>query len=165
MIGDLTRKVTSIFVEIDKDVKSKLIADALIQVALIVLWLLVVMYGGAYMAVELTGDCPKGSYRGIIGVLQGPRGVLWGDVICMVEHCTLLNSPVQKHLDKRGPGVHHLAFEVQECQAAIDGMTAIGAPMIDKVPAPGAHDCRVAFVHPKGMDGVLCELVEDPHHG
>ena len=44
------------------------------------------MYGGAGGAVELTGDCPKGSYRGIIGVLQGPRGVLWGDVICMVDH-------------------------------------------------------------------------------
>jgi methylmalonyl-CoA/ethylmalonyl-CoA epimerase len=75
------------------------------------------------------------------------------------------NSPVQKHLDKRGPGVHHLAFQVEDCQQAIDDMAAAGAPMIDKVPAPGAHDCKVAFVHPKYLGGVLAELVEDPHRG
>ncbi|MCA8949332.1 MAG: methylmalonyl-CoA epimerase [Planctomycetes bacterium] len=74
-------------------------------------------------------------------------------------------SPVAKFLGKRGPGVHHLAFEVDDCQAAIDGMAAAGAPLIDRSPKPGAHDCRVAFVHPKGMDGVLTELVEEPRHG
>lgn len=73
------------------------------------------------------------------------------------------NSPVEKHLQKRGPGVHHMAFEVEDCQQAIDGMKAAGAPMIDDSPKPGAHDCKVAFVHPRGMDGVLTELVEDPH--
>ena len=62
------------------------------------------------MAVELTGDSHKGSHRGIdshkgshrgiIGVLQGPWGVLWGDVICIVEHWWLLNSPV---IPMRGP--------------------------------------------------------------
>ncbi|MCA8975488.1 MAG: methylmalonyl-CoA epimerase [Planctomycetes bacterium] len=75
------------------------------------------------------------------------------------------DSPVAKHLEKRGPGVHHMAFEVEDCQAAIDGMAAAGSPMIDRTPKPGAHDCRVAFVHPRGMDGVLTELVEDPNHG
>ena len=75
------------------------------------------------------------------------------------------NSPVEKHLARRGPGVHHMAFEVEDCQEAIDGMKAAGSPMIDDTPKPGAHDCKVAFVHPKGMDGVLTELVEDPHHG
>lgn len=74
------------------------------------------------------------------------------------------NSPVTKHLEKRGPGVHHLAFQVENCQAAIDDMAAAGLPMVDRQPKPGAHDCKVAFVHPKGMDGVLTELVEDPHH-
>ena len=58
------------------------------------------MYSGAYGAVELTGDCPKGSYRGIIGVLQYPGGGSLGDVICIVEHMALLNSPV---IAQRGP--------------------------------------------------------------
>ncbi|MBP8299581.1 MAG: methylmalonyl-CoA epimerase [Planctomycetes bacterium] len=74
------------------------------------------------------------------------------------------DSPIAKFLDKRGPGVHHLAFEVADCQAQIDSMAAAGAPMLDQSPRPGAHDCKVAFVHPKYLGSVLCELVEDPHH-
>ena len=58
------------------------------------------MYSGAYGTVELTGDCPKGSYRGIMGVLQYPGGGSLGDVICIVEHMALLNSPV---IAQRGP--------------------------------------------------------------
>lgn len=71
------------------------------------------------------------------------------------------DSPVGKFLQSRGPGVHHLAFGVRDCQQQIDAMTASGAPMLNKVPAPGAHDCRVAFVHPKHLGGVLAEFVED----
>lgn len=74
------------------------------------------------------------------------------------------DSPIAKFLDKRGPGVHHLAFEVGDCQAQIGAMAAAGAPMLDQAPRPGAHDCKVAFVHPKYLGGVLAELVEDPHH-
>ncbi len=73
-------------------------------------------------------------------------------------------SPVQAFLDKRGPGIHHLAFQVGNCQHKIDAMAAAGAPMLNKVPNHGAHDCKVAFVHPKHLGGVLAELVEDPHH-
>jgi methylmalonyl-CoA/ethylmalonyl-CoA epimerase len=74
------------------------------------------------------------------------------------------DSPVQAFLDKRGPGIHHLAFQVANCQRKIDAMAAAGAPMLNKVPNDGAHDCKVAFVHPKHLGGVLAELVEDPHH-
>ena len=74
------------------------------------------------------------------------------------------DSPVGKFLQSRGPGVHHLAFGVRDCQQQIDAMTRSGAPMLNKVPAPGAHDCRVAFVHPKHLGGVLAEFVEDPAH-
>jgi methylmalonyl-CoA/ethylmalonyl-CoA epimerase len=73
-------------------------------------------------------------------------------------------SPVQAFLDKRGPGIHHLAFQVASCQQKIDAMAAAGAPMLNKVPNNGAHGCKVAFVHPKHLGGVLAELVEDPHH-
>lgn len=73
-------------------------------------------------------------------------------------------SPVAAFLQKRGPGIHHLAFKVGDCQKKIDAMAAAGAPMLNKVPNRGAHGCKVAFVHPKHLGGVLAELVEDPHH-
>jgi len=74
------------------------------------------------------------------------------------------DSQVVKFLDKRGPGIHHLAFQVGDCQKKIDAMVAAGAPMLSKTPTKGAHDCKIAFVHPKYLGGVLAELVEDPHH-
>ncbi|MFT4842522.1 MAG: methylmalonyl-CoA/ethylmalonyl-CoA epimerase [Planctomycetota bacterium] len=73
------------------------------------------------------------------------------------------DSPIAKFLAKRGPGVHHLAFQVGDCQVKVDAMAAAGAPMLNLIPNPGAHDCKVAFVHPKHLGGVLAELVEDPH--
>ena len=73
-------------------------------------------------------------------------------------------SPVAQFLQKRGPGIHHLAFRVADCQQKLDAMRANGAPVLNKVPNRGAHDCKVAFVHPKHLGGVLAELVEDPHH-
>ncbi|MEO6595224.1 MAG: methylmalonyl-CoA epimerase [Planctomycetota bacterium] len=75
------------------------------------------------------------------------------------------DSPVAQFLAKRGPGIHHLAFQVSDCQKKLDAMAAAGAPVLNKVPNRGAHDCKVAFVHPKHLGGVLAELVEDPHHG
>lgn len=75
------------------------------------------------------------------------------------------DSPIAKFLAKRGPGVHHLAFQVGDCQAQISALAAGGAPLLDQAPRPGAHDCKVAFVHPKHLGGVLAELVEDPHAG
>jgi methylmalonyl-CoA/ethylmalonyl-CoA epimerase len=74
-------------------------------------------------------------------------------------------SPVAKFLQKRGPGVHHLAFAVADCQQRIRVLAEAGAPLLDRAPRPGAHGCKVAFVHPKHLGGVLAELVEDPHHG
>lgn len=73
------------------------------------------------------------------------------------------DSPIAKFLGKRGPGIHHLAFHVGDCQQQIAALTEVGAPLLDEAPRPGAHDCKVAFVHPKFLGGVLAELVEDPH--
>ena len=73
------------------------------------------------------------------------------------------DSPLVGFLQKRGPGIHHLAFAVGDCQRTIDSMTAQGAPMLSATPNPGAHDCRIAFVHPRHLGGVLAEFVEDPH--
>ena len=75
---------------------------------------------------------------------------------------TAPDSPVQKFLDKRGPGVHHVAFKVDDAGDMIKVLTDAGAPLLDEEPKPGAHGTRCAFIHPKYLGGVLAELVEDP---
>jgi len=72
------------------------------------------------------------------------------------------DSPVTGFLAKRGPGLHHLAYKVDDCARAIAACKAAGLRMIDEAPRPGAHNCRIAFVHPSATGGVLSELVEDP---
>ncbi len=72
------------------------------------------------------------------------------------------DSPIAKFLDKRGPGVHHLAFHVGDCKLQIDALSTAGAALLDAAPRKGAHGCKVAFLHPKQLAGVLAELVEDP---
>jgi len=73
------------------------------------------------------------------------------------------DSPITNFLAKRGPGIHHLAWRVDDCAAAIAALKKAGLKMIDEQPKPGSHGTRVAFVHPKATGGVLMELVEDPH--
>lgn len=72
------------------------------------------------------------------------------------------DSPVSAFLQKRGPGLHHLAYRVTNVAAAIAQLEAAGVQMIDRAPRPGAHGTRIAFVHPKSTGGVLTELVELP---
>lgn len=71
-------------------------------------------------------------------------------------------SPIAKFLEKRGPGVHHLAFEVDAAATALQELEARGAPVLDRAPRPGAHGTKVVFVHPRYLGGVLAELVENP---
>jgi len=66
---------------------------------------------------------------------------------------------IAKFLEKRGEGIHHICIEVADIEAALEQLRAHNVPLIDEVARPGAHG-RVAFVHPKGMHGVLVELVE-----
>lgn len=73
------------------------------------------------------------------------------------------NDGIQRFLDKRGPGLHHIAVEVEDLDAALVILKALGVPLIDEGPRPGAHDHRVAFLHPKATGGVLIELVEPGH--
>ena len=86
-----------------------------------------------------------------------------GDTRVELLEPTSDDSPIAKFLDKRGPGIHHLAFQVGDCQQKITQLVDAGAPLLNTTPNPGAHDCKVAFVHPKFLGGVLAELVEDPH--
>ncbi len=72
------------------------------------------------------------------------------------------DSPVTKFLEKRGGGLHHLAYRVADLGRALAELKAKGVRLIDEAPRPGAHGTRVAFVHPKATGGVLTELVEIP---
>lgn len=72
------------------------------------------------------------------------------------------DSPVTGFLAKRGPGLHHLAYRVENIERAIAACKAAGLRMIDEKPRPGAHHCKIAFVHPSATGGVLSELVEEP---
>jgi len=70
-------------------------------------------------------------------------------------------SPVAKAIEKRGEGLHHVGYRVDDCAAALEAMIAAGATPIDKQPRPGSRNTTVAFIHPRGSFGTLIELVEE----
>jgi methylmalonyl-CoA/ethylmalonyl-CoA epimerase len=70
------------------------------------------------------------------------------------------DSPVGKFMAKRGPGLHHVAYGVDDIEAALAGAREAGLELIDSEPRIGLHGRRIAFVHPKSMGGVLTEFVE-----
>ena len=69
-------------------------------------------------------------------------------------------SPIEKFMAKRGEGIHHIAISVDNIEEAIERFKASGARLIDAVPRRGAHNSRIAFIHPSSTNGVLLELVE-----
>ena len=71
------------------------------------------------------------------------------------------DSPIAKYLAKRGEGLHHIGYRVDDCAAALQSMIDAGATPIDKEPRPGSRGTTVAFVHPKGSFGTLIELVQE----
>ena len=70
------------------------------------------------------------------------------------------DSPISKFLAKRGPGIHHIAVEVDDIEAALATLKSQGMRLIDESPRVGAEGCLVAFVHPASTGGVLLELVQ-----
>lgn len=71
------------------------------------------------------------------------------------------DSPVAKAIEKRGEGLHHIGYRVNNCAEALAAMIAAGATPIDKAPRPGSRGTTVAFMHPKGSFGTLIELVQE----
>jgi methylmalonyl-CoA/ethylmalonyl-CoA epimerase len=69
-------------------------------------------------------------------------------------------SAVARFLDRRGPGLHHIAFRVADLERTLDRLADQGVELIDRTPRPGAKGHRVAFLHPRAVGGVLVELVE-----
>lgn len=94
---------------------------------------------------------------------QGVRAVFVGSGPGRVEllEPTGPDSPIARFLERRGPGLHHLAYLVDDLEAALAAHVADGFQAIDAAPRPGAHGRRVAFLHPRSLSGVLVELIEE----
>ena len=71
------------------------------------------------------------------------------------------NEGLARFLEKKGPGLHHVAVEVEGIEEALALLKSLGVPLIDETPRIGARGHKVAFVHPKATGGVLVELVEE----
>ncbi len=70
------------------------------------------------------------------------------------------SSPIAKYIEKRGEGIHHLCFRVDKIEEHLARLSAAGYRLVNEQPVPGAHGCRVAFLHPSAGNGVLIELSE-----
>ncbi len=88
-----------------------------------------------------------------------------GESMIELVQPTRPDSPVGRFLERRGEGVHHVAYEVEDLEAALRELKRSGVELVDEEPRRGAGGTRVAFVHPKSAFGVLTELVELPGRG
>ena len=70
------------------------------------------------------------------------------------------DSPVAKFIEKRGEGIHHICLRVDDIESHLERLKAAGYRLVNEAPVPGAHGCRVAFLHPSAGNGVLIELSE-----
>jgi len=71
------------------------------------------------------------------------------------------DTPVGRFLERRGPGVHHVAYRVDDVAAALEHLRSEGIRLVDEEPRPGSRGTTIAFVHPSDMEGVLVELVQE----
>lgn len=74
---------------------------------------------------------------------------------------THADSPIAKFLEKRGEGIHHIAFDVEDIYAEMERLKNEGFVLLNEVPKPGADHKLVCFLHPKGTNGVLVELCQE----
>jgi methylmalonyl-CoA/ethylmalonyl-CoA epimerase len=122
-------------------------------------------------------DAQRSFYEGILGAqFEGAEEVpdqkvrvaffRINDIRLELLEPTDPTSTIATFLEKRGEGLHHLAFTVESIEARIAELKQSGLRMIDNVPRPGAHHMQIAFLHPKSTFGVLTELCEpasEPH--
>ena len=87
-----------------------------------------------------------------------------GDVRIELLEPTSSDSPVAKFIEKRGEGLHHVAYTVSDIRARIEQLQESGLRMIDETPRQGAHQMQIAFIHPKSSFSVLTELCEPAKH-
>lgn len=107
-----------------------------------------------YLGLEMTGKDPVGELiTGFIPV---------GETSIELVMSTTEDGTIAKHIQKRGQGVQHLAFEVDDVFAACRELKQKGVPLTSDEPWDGAHGAKVIFLHPKATSGVLIELCQYP---
>lgn len=108
-------------------------------------------------------------YRDILGMPEVPlddadgariAGVAAGDSLVELLQAETTDSPIGKFLARRGPGIHHVCFAVDDLEGTLARCRAAGLRLIDDVPRVGAEGKRIAFLHPASTGGVLVELSE-----
>src|SRR5919201_1722475 len=87
-------------------------------------------------------------------------GLAAGDALVELLEAQAPNSPIAKFVDKRGPGIHHVCFVVDDLDASLARCREAGIRLIDETPRVGAEGKRIAFLHPSATGGVLVELSE-----
>jgi methylmalonyl-CoA/ethylmalonyl-CoA epimerase len=117
-------------------------------------------------------DDAVASYERLLGVVpthrervedQGVEEVLFavGSSYIQLLGALAPDTPVGRSLAARGPGMHHIAYRVDDVASALDHLRAEGARLIDEAPRPGSRNTLIAFVHPAALGGVLVELVQE----
>jgi len=108
-------------------------------------------------------------YRDILGMPEVPLsdsdgakivGLAAGDSLVELLEAETPDSPIAKFVAKRGPGIHHICFAMDDLDGALQRCRDAGVRIIDETPRPGAEGKRVAFLHPSATAGVLIELTE-----
>lgn len=115
------------------------------------------------LGMELAGIEVVASEKVRVAILR-PKGDAQAARVELLEP-TAPDSPIARHLEKRGPGLHHVAMKVDDIAARMVALAAAGKPALEATPRVGAGGCMVAFLHPKLAGGVLLELSQPPAGG
>ncbi len=109
-------------------------------------------------------------YRDVLGLAEVPlddsdgariAGLAAGESLVELLEPAESGSPIDKYIAKRGPGIHHICFTVEDLDATLERCRDLGLRLIDETPRLGAEGKRIAFLHPSATGGVLIELSED----
>jgi methylmalonyl-CoA/ethylmalonyl-CoA epimerase len=124
----------------------------------------------AHIGIAVRGlDHSISFYRDILGMPEVPLdnadgarivGVAAGESLVELLEAAAPDSPIARFVAKRGPGIHHVCFAVDDLDGTLDRCRSAGIRLIDEQPRLGAEGKRIAFLHPASTEGVLVELTE-----
>ena len=124
----------------------------------------------AHIGIAVRGlDRSISFYRDILGMPEVPLddadgarivGVAAGETLVELLEAADADSPIARFVAKRGPGIHHVCFAVDDLDGTLDRCRSAGIRLIDEQPRLGADGKRIAFLHPASTEGVLVELTE-----
>jgi LAO/AO transport system kinase len=125
----------------------------------------------SHLGVAVSSLEKEGAFWDLLGLLEEHRETVESQKVMTSfravgeSHVELLeptspDGPIAKFLEKKGPGIHHLCLDVSDIESALAKLKAAGVKLVNETPFDGAHNCRVAFVHPAATGGILLELSE-----